>query len=292
MTNRPVPTPSDALARALARVDAWQVPHASVVVVDAHGELGVHGDVDHQLYLASLAKPLTAAVVLLEVAAGRIDLDEPAGPTAEQGATVRHLLGHTAGLGFNEGERTMAPGVRRVYSNWGYEVAGSLASQRSGLTFPDLVHEHLTGPLGMDATEFRGSPAWDAHGSARDLARFARELLSPRVLDTATHHRLTELSFDALDGVLPGFGRQRPNGWTLGLEVRGVKDPHWSGSRLSPTTVGHFGRSGSLIWADPVHRVGLASLSGREFDEWARVAWPELNDAVIDAVAGTPTSAP
>jgi CubicO group peptidase (beta-lactamase class C family) len=292
MTSTSAPTAHEALARALARIDAWEVPHASVVVVGPDGELGAHGDVDHQLYLASLAKPLTAAVVLLEVAAGRIDLDEPAGPTAAQGATVRHLLAHTAGLGFNEGERTMAPGVRRVYSNWGYEVAGALASERSGLAFPDLARELLTGPLGMDTTEFRGSPAWDAHGTARDVARFARELLAPRVLDAATHHRLTTLSFDELDGVLPGFGRQRPNGWTLGLEVRGVKDPHWSGARLSPTTVGHFGRSGSLIWADPVQRIGLASLSGREFDEWARVAWPELNDAVVDALTGGAPGAP
>jgi len=68
--------------------------------------------------------------------------------------------------------------------------------------------------------------------------------------------------------------------------VRGTKDPHWSGARLSPETVGHFGRSGSLVWADPVQRLGLASLSGREFDEWARVAWPALNDAVVDAVRG------
>jgi CubicO group peptidase (beta-lactamase class C family) len=286
MTSMPAPTSSDALARALGRIDAWEVPHAAVVVVDADGELAAHGDVDRQLYLASVTKPLTAAAVLLEVAAGRIDLDEPAGPTAEQGATVRHLLGHTAGLGFNEGERTMAPGVRRVYSNWGYEVAAALAAERSGLPFPTLLRESLTGPLGMDRTELRGSPAWDAHGTTRDVARFVRELLAPRVLDTATHHRLMALSFGDVDGVLPGFGRQRPNGWSLGLEVRGTKDPHWSGARLSPETVGHFGRSGSLVWADPVQRLGLASLSGREFDEWARVAWPALNDAVVDAVRG------
>jgi CubicO group peptidase (beta-lactamase class C family) len=94
---------------------------------------------------------------------------------------------------------------------------------------------------------------------------------------------LTEPAFPDLDGVLPGFGRQRPNGWTLGLEVRSTKDPHWSGARLSARTVGHFGRTGSLLWADPVHGLALASLSGRDFDDWARAGWPALNDAIIDA---------
>jgi CubicO group peptidase (beta-lactamase class C family) len=117
-----------------------------------------------------------------------------------------------------------------------------------------------------------------------DLVRFARELLAPVTLDRAAHALLTEPTFSELDGVLPGYGRQRPNSWTCGLELRGSKDPHWSGARLSPRTVGHFGRSGSLLWADPVHGTALVTLSGRDFGDWARTAWPDLNDAVIAAV--------
>ena len=178
----------------------------------------------------------------------------------------------------------MEPGRRRIYSNWGYEVAATHAAERAGMTFAELLEERLAGPLGMTSTTLAGSPAHAMTSTVDDLVRFARELLTPVVLDRDTHARLTEPTFPELDGVLPGFGRQRPNGWTLGLEVRGTKDPHWSGTQLSSGTVGHFGRSGSLIWADPVHGVALATLSGRDFGDWARTAWTELNDAVIASI--------
>ncbi len=273
------------LHHALAAIDRWKVPAAAVAVAQLDGTVTTHGDTARSLPVASLSKPLTAATVLLEVAAGRLDLDEPVGPTADSGATLRHLLAHAGGLGFEQGDRTMAPGARRIYSNWGFEVAAAHAAERAGVPFAVLLHERLTGPLGMDATLLEGSPAHAMRSTVDDLLRFTRELIAPTVLDASTLALLTEGAFPELDGVLPGFGRQRPNGWTLGLEVRGSKDPHWSGARLSAATVGHFGRTGSLLWADPVHGVALATLSGRDFDDWARVGWPELNDAVIEATS-------
>jgi CubicO group peptidase (beta-lactamase class C family) len=279
-----MPRPT-ALAHALAAVDRWQVPAAAVAVALQDGRIVAHGDTSRPSPVASLAKPLTAATVLLEVAAGRLDLDEPVGPTADRGATLRHLLAHAGGLGYEQGDRTMQPGARRIYSNWGYEVAAAHAAERAGTPFPTLLQERLAGPLGMTATMLDGSPAHAVRSTVDDLLRFARELIAPTVLDASTRALLTEVAFPELDGVLPGFGRQRPNGWTLGLEVRGTKDPHWSGTRLSATTVGHFGRTGSLLWADPGHGIALATLSGRDFDDWARADWPALNDAVIEAVA-------
>jgi len=270
-----------ALEAAIAAIDGWAVP---VAVADRDGTLITRGDTARVLPVASLAKPLTATTVLLEVAAGRLDLDEPVGPTADRGATLRHLLAHAAGLGFENGDRTMDPGARRIYSNWGYELAAAHAADRAGTSFAELMKERLTGPLGMTSTTLDGSPAHAVTSTVDDLVRFATELVTPTALDAATHTLLTEPAFPELDGVLPGFGRQRPNGWSLGLEVRGMKDPHWSGTRLSPATVGHFGRTGSLLWADPVHGLALATLSGRDFDDWARTGWPALNDAVVDAV--------
>jgi CubicO group peptidase (beta-lactamase class C family) len=274
---------SEPLTQALTLIDAWDVPHAGAVVVDADGPLARHGETDLVLPVASLAKPLTAATVLVEVAAGRLDLDEPAGPTADQGATLRHLLAHAAGLGFEQDERTMAPGARRIYSNWGYEVAAEIAAERAGMPFADLMRERLTGPLGMTSTTLDGSPAHAVMSTVEDLARFVSELLAPRGLDPEVQALLTTPVFPDLDGVLPGFGRQRPNGWTLGLEVRGTKEPHWSGERLSRRAVGHFGRTGSLLWAERDAGIGLATLSGVDFGDWARVAWPALNTAVIGA---------
>jgi len=282
-------SPTTPLEDALQLIDGWDVPTAGVAVVRAgNTDSPMRRGVTTQLLpIASLSKPLTAATVLVEVTAGRLDLDEPVGPTAQGGATLRHLLAHAAGLGFEAGERTMDPGRRRIYSNWGYEVAAAHAAERAGVPFSTLLHENLTGPLRMVSTTLDGSPAHAMTSTVDDLMRFAGELLEPAVFDLATHALLTQPAFEDLDGVLPGFGRQRPNGWTLGLEVRGAKDPHWSGSRLSPSTVGHFGRSGSLIWADPINGVALATLSGRDFDDWARAGWTALNDAVVDSVAAT-----
>lgn len=277
------------IADALRQVDdpatGWDVPHAGVVVVDAEGVLARRGTTDLALPVASVAKPLSATAVLVDVAEGRLDLDEPVGPTAARGATLRHLLGHAAGLDFDPGGRTMEPGVRRVYSNWGYELAAEHAAIRAGVPFATLLHDRVLGPLGMGRTVLDGSPAWAITSTVEDLARFVRELVAPTALPPAVHALLTTPTFPELDGVLPGFGRQRPNGWTLALEVRGTKDPHWGGMRMSPRAVGHFGRSGSLVWADPDAGVGLATLSGRDFGDWARAAWPALDDAVLAAVS-------
>ena len=276
-------TDAGALLRALRAIDGWDVPHAAAIIVDGSGPIAARGSTEKVLPIASLSKPITAAVVLLEVAAGTLHLEEPIGPNGPQGATVRHLLAHAGGLGFNAGDRTMEPGRRRIYSNWGFELLGGLVERRRGLPFADVLRERLTDPLGMDATVLEGSPAHAMRSSTLDLARFVTELVRPSVLDEVTHAGLLTLAFADLDGVLPGYGRQRPNGFSLGLEVRGTKEPHWSGTRLSPATVGHFGRSGSLLWADPARGVGLATLSGRDFDAWAVQAWPALNDAVVDA---------
>ena len=82
--------------------------------------------------------------------------------------------------------------------------------------------------------------------------------------------------------MLPGFGRQEPNDWGLGLELRDAKTPHWTGARNSPRTFGHFGRSGTFLWVDPAAGVALGVLTDRPFGDWAAVAWPRLADAVLE----------
>ena len=73
------------------------------------------------------------------------------------------------------------------------------------------------------------------------------------------------------------------------MEVRGAKSPHWTGTRNSPSTFGHFGGAGTVLWVDPGAAVACVALTDRPFDDWAdeaRRVWPELADAVIDEVAG------
>ena len=82
-------------------------------------------------------------------------------------------------------------------------------------------------------------------------------------------------------GILPDFGRYEPLDWGLGVELKGEKEGHWSGTLTSPRTYGHFGGSGTFLWVDPDRGVACAALTTRPFGDWAKEAWPRLSDAVV-----------
>jgi CubicO group peptidase (beta-lactamase class C family) len=140
-------------------------------------------------------------------------------------------------------------------------------------------------PAGMAATELRGSPAADAHGTLADLLAFAQELTAPRIVARETLAEATSVQFAGLAGVIPGIGRQDPCDWGLGFELRGHKSPHWTGTRNSPRTFGHFGGAGTFLWVDPDVRLALVVLTDLEFGDWALEAWPELSDLVLEALS-------
>ena len=96
---------------------------------------------------------------------------------------------------------------------------------------------------------------------------------------------MTSVQFPGLDGVLPDFGRFRPLDWGLGVELKGTKEGHWSGTLTSLRTFGHFGGSGTFLWVDPDRRIACAALTTRPFGDWAKEAWPRLSDAVLRELA-------
>lgn len=273
-----------ALDDALALSQTWDVPHASAVVVTADGTSAASvGDQDHVYRLASVTKLLSAYAVLVAVEEGALSLDQPAGPP---GATVAHLLAHTAGYDFSTTTIRAAPGERRLYSNTGFEVLADLLESETGFSFGDYAREAVFEPLGMSVTTIGDSAAAGGSSSAADLCRFAAELQATRLLDPATLARATSVAFPGLRGVLPGFGQQPRNDWGLGPEIRGEKSPHWTGSHNSPATFGHFGQSGTFLWVDPEAHLALIALTDRPFGDWAAQAWPPFSDAVLAAHAG------
>ncbi len=227
---------------------------------------------------ASVTKLLTALAALDAVQRGLLDLDEPAGPP---GSTIRHLLSHASGLAFDSGAILSRPGARRIYSNRGIEILADIIAARSGQPFERLLADEICLPLGMTGTRLEGSPAWGAVGPLSDLMNLAVELASPSLIDEDLLAEATQTAFPGLSGVLPGFGRQPRCDWGLGFEIRDSKVPHWTGSRNSPRTFGHFGRSGSFLWVDPEARIACAALADRDFGDWARQAWPRLADDVL-----------
>lgn len=260
-------------------IEEWPPEHAATAVVSAVGEIvGSNGDLGRSYALASVTKLLTAYATLVAVEEGVLGLDDAAGPS---GATVRHLLAHASGLDVDQRTVRSAPGSRRIYSNAGFEVLAESVAQLSGIPFAVYVRESVLGPLGMDATTFDGSPAAGATSTVADLVRFVAELQSPVLLDPSTLAQATNVVFPGLSGVLPGFGRQNPNDWGLGFEIRDGKLPHWTGATSSPRTYGHFGQSGTFVWVDPAVGIACVTLTDRDFGAWATEAWPAYADAVL-----------
>ena len=270
---------SDALRKAVGGVLDWPVPHAASAVVTADGAVAaVAGEQEREFPLASVTKPVVAYAVLIAVEEGAVDWDDPAGP---EGATVRHLAAHTSGVSFEEGKTQAKPGARRIYSNRGFELLGDAVAAGAGMSFADYLHEAVLEPLGMDATRLEGSPAAGAVSTCADLIRFAAELQAPTLVSGATLEEATSVAFPGLDGVLPGYGRQRPNDWGLGFEIRDGKAPHWTGAHSSPRTYGHFGQSGTFLWVDPDAGAACIVLTDRDFGQWAIEAWPPFTDRVL-----------
>lgn len=260
----------------------WPVPSAAAVVTSSDKTLAATGPVDKPYPWASVTKLISALTVLTAVDRGEVDLDEPAGPS---GATLRHLLAHASGLGPDGDTVLSPPGRRRIYSNRGIEVAADLVATRTGVPFGDLLQQRVLDPLGMTGTVLDGSPAHAGRGPVADLARLGRELLRPTLVPELMPEA-TRPVFPGLAGVLPGYGRQDPNDWGLGFELRDGKSPHWTGTRNSSRTFGHFGQSGSFLWVDPELGLACAALADRPFGDWAIAAWPALSDAVIAEFTG------
>ena len=279
------------MTSALAGMAAWPVGAASGAVVGVNGVIETFGDLDRPYALASVTKPLAALAALVAVEEGAISLDDPATADVVPGATVRHLMAHASGLAADRLVRAVGPGTRRIYSNVGIEVLGSLVSAAAGMPFADYFHEAVAVPLKLTATSTGARPSRDGTSTSADLARVLAELLAPTgLLHPSTLDDATRVQFPGLRGVLPGFGPQVENDWGLGFEIKAAKHPHWTGTLNSPRTYGHFGQAGTMIWIDPDARLGVVALADRAFDDWARVAWPALSDAVLTEHSPLPRS--
>lgn len=262
---------------ALRAIDSWGARTAAACVLRADGSSATHGPQDVPLRWASVTKLLTGVAILVAVEEGIVDLDEPAGP---EGSTLRHVLAHASGLAVDERNALMPPGRRRIYSNAGIEVAAELVATRAEMPFSEYLRRAVATPLSLRGS-LRGSPAWGWHGPLGDLAALGGELLVPSILADETLAEATTVQFPGLAGVLPSWGRMDPNDWGLAFELRDAKSPHWTGSRNSERTFGHFGAAGAFLWVDPLARLACGVLTDREFGDWAKDAWPSFSDSIL-----------
>lgn len=143
-----------------------------------------------QVYLASLAKQVTAACIALLVRDGRLDVDAtvasvlPGRPPWTRAVRIRHLIHHTGGLPGESAaapagdDRTSAgvlgavrapedpPGTRYRYSNAGYVCLADVVSAVAGEPLPGFAQRRIFAPLGMTGTSFWPGPAPRPPGAA------------------------------------------------------------------------------------------------------------------------------
>ena len=273
-------------AEALALLDHWHVPNVAAAIVPASaapapagGVPLTRGDVRRVFPIASVSKLLTGYAVMIGVEEGAVELDDPAGPP---GSTLRHLLAHTSGYGFESDAGVIAtPGTRRVYSNRGIEAAAAHLELATGIPFAGYLQEALLDPLGLAGTELRGSPAHAMHTSVGDLARFVAELQNPILLPAGTVEVMREVQFPGVNGVMPGVGRFDPLDWGLAFERTFGRAGHWAGTAPSAQTFGHFGGAGTFVCVDPVAGVGAVVLTDCPFGAWALECWPVFTETLL-----------
>lgn len=266
--------------QALRQIESWPVSFAAAGVVTGDGRVETHGDTRHTVRLASVSKPVGALAVLVAAEEGVVELDEAAGPP---GSTVRHLLAHASGLPFEGGEPIAPPGHRRIYSNEAFRVLAEQLATAAEMPFSSYVRGAVCEPLEI-ALDPEGDPGSGMHATLDDLLALAREFLEPRLVAQETLDEMIAVQFPGLTGVLPDYGRFEPLDWGLGVQLN-TRPTTWMGTKTSPRAFGHFGGSGTFLWIDPDARVACVALTDREFDEWAKEAWPALSDAIVDELA-------
>ena len=142
---------------------------------------------DGRFEVGSVTKTMTATLLALLAADGRLRLDDGVGrwlpACANGGITLRQLATHTSGLprfapnmglptvdlanpyaGFGgeqaeEGLRqaVAAPGAPVLYSNFGYQLLGLVLERASGLPYEQLITGRLLAPLGMSRSGVGGN---------------------------------------------------------------------------------------------------------------------------------------
>ena len=149
--------------------------------------------------LASISKPITATGLMLLVAEGKVDLDAPVNrylgegqvtglAGSADGATVRRVLSHTAGLPLHYrfyyedlpyGEPTMddviaryaivtyPPGTDYQYSNLGYGIIDHVIARVSGVPYAEFMRRRVFAPLGLTRTSVHLPGDLASHAAGR-----------------------------------------------------------------------------------------------------------------------------
>jgi D-alanyl-D-alanine carboxypeptidase len=202
------------------------------LLLAAYGKADVDGGapmtVNTVIALGSVTKQFTATAILQLRDEGKLSLDDEitkwlpeyggrgGAPTesAPQRVTLRHLLGHTAGvmeLGEMQELRAMRlmrnatvtrdsvyrivsrypfqfpAGTMQVYSNTGYWLLGRIVEKASGMTWEQYVEKKIFAPLGMTRSMYCGNASRVADRAFGHGVRNGMSGRVPEIVHTGTY---------------------------------------------------------------------------------------------------------
>ncbi|MHB1087934.1 MAG: serine hydrolase [Acidimicrobiales bacterium] len=245
----------------------FRLDGGAVHVIDSAGPL------DEVRPWASVSKMAVSLAFAVEVDWGLHQVSERLGP---RGATLATLLSHSSGLGFEADDPVLEVSTKRVYSNYGVDVAVEAIVE--GGDASSWLDDRVFTPLGMTSTRLNGRPSSGVVGSTADMQVLGEAWLRPDAISKDTRNRFITPYAPQLAGIVPGFGKFSPCPWGLGPEIRGDKS-HWMGD-WPPASFGHFGQSGSLMLLNADERIGVVATSTEDFGPWAVRLWPEWTSAM------------
>jgi len=255
--------------------DAWPGSPSYVILRLREGvieRVSEHGDLADVRPWASVSKMAVAMAFGVEIDWELHSPDEVVGP---QGACLANLLSHSSGLGLEEGDPVVPIATKRVYSNYGIDLAvGAVVGDDDPATW---LENRVFRPFGMSTTALLDRPSSGVSGSTNDLATMAAGWLRPDGIAKETRDQIIRPFLPELGGIVPGFGRFTPCPWGLGVEVRGTKE-HWMGD-WAPSSFGHFGQSGALCLVNVDEGIAVVATSTVDFGPWAVKLWPEWASA-------------
>jgi CubicO group peptidase (beta-lactamase class C family) len=193
------------------------------LLLKAYGKADVEGNepmtVDTLIPIGSVTKQFTAAAILQLRDQGKLGLDDdlvkwlPDFDTRGNNVTLRHLLGHSSGVGeliqmpeLRKLQMLRNPAVTRddvykvvsrhpfqfptgsvqIYSNSGYWLLGFIVEKASGMSYEDYVEKRIFEPLGMTRSVYCNSSDSIPRRAAGYGMKGGKTVRVPPIVQTAT----------------------------------------------------------------------------------------------------------
>ena len=219
------------------------------------------------------------------------------------------------------------PGARFVYSDLGIIVLTQAIEHIYGERIDSLFAERVAGPLGLASTRYLPPASWlpriaptendpwrghvirgEVHdentarlggvsghaglfSDALDLVRFGEWIAGGLVKPAGALHltRALVAATPPTPRSLPTFATRQniPPGSSRALGWDTPSGESSAGTRLSPSSIGHTGFTGTSIWIDPSRDLVIVLLSNRVHPTRENTRWGPVRAHVADLVAAT-----